>query len=44
MGLDGLPATSLGALKVLKKVPKDRFVLDLDEAKVVARKLLDLDS
>ena len=42
MGLDGMPATTLGALNVLKNVPSEQFVHDLDEARVVARKLLEI--
>ena len=40
MGLDGLPATTLRALNVLKRIPSDRFVNNLDEAKVIARRML----
>ncbi len=42
MGLSGLPATTLSALNVLKKVPSDRFVEDLDEARNIAKKLLEV--
>ena len=41
MGLDGLPATTLNALNVLKHVPEDRFVDTLDEAREMARRILD---
>ena len=41
MGLDGLPATTLNALNVLKHVPEDRFVDTLDEAREMARRILE---
>ena len=41
MGLDGLPATTLNALNVLKDVPEDRFVVTLDEARETARRILE---
>ena len=44
MGLSGLPATTLSALNVLKKVPDEHFVDNLDEARVIARGLLNVDS
>ncbi len=40
MGLEGLPATSLQALDVLREVPEDHFVETMDEAKEVALRLL----
>ena len=40
MGLSGLPATSLQSLNVLRRVPSDRFVESLDEARDLARRLL----
>ena len=40
MGLEGNPAITLTALNVLKRVPEDRFVKNLDEARAVAEKLL----
>ena len=40
MGLSGLPATSLQSLNVLRRVPADRFVESLDEARDLARRLL----
>ena len=40
MGLAGLPATSLQALDVLQRVPEDRFVETLDDAREIARCLL----
>ena len=40
MGLEGLPATSLQALDVLRNVPEDNFVETMDEAREVARRLL----
>ena len=43
MGLEGRIATTLRALNVLKKVPLDRVVPGLDEARVVALGILDND-
>jgi len=40
MGLTGLPATSLLALNVLQRVPAEQFAADLDEARVIARRML----
>ena len=40
MGLQGLPASALQGLNVLKGVPADHVVADLDEARDVARRLL----
>ena len=40
MGLEGLPATSLQALDVLREVPDGHFVETMDEAKEVALRLL----
>ncbi len=40
MALEGNPAITLTALNVLKRVPEDRFVKNLDEARAVAEKLL----
>ena len=40
MGLSGLPATSLQSLNVLRRVPSDRYVESLDEARDLARRLL----
>ena len=40
MGLRGLPGSSLRALGVLHRIPEDHFVEDLDEARVIARRLL----
>ena len=40
MALKGNPAITLTALNVLKKVPEDCFVKDLEEARGVAEKLL----
>ena len=40
MGLEGNPAITLTALNVLKRVPEDRFVKNLEEARAVAEKLL----
>ena len=41
LGLSGLPAVTLQALNVLGRVPDDRFVSTLDEAREVAERLLD---
>ena len=41
MGLEGNPAITLTALNVLKRVPEDRFVKNLEEARAVAAKLLE---
>ena len=41
MGLAGLPANSLQALNVLRRVPAGRFVTTLDEAREVAREILE---
>ena len=41
MGLAGLPANSLQALNVLRRVPASRFVTTLDEAREVAREILE---
>ena len=41
MGMSGMTGTSLHALNVLREIPEDNFVEDLDEARVVARRLLD---
>ena len=41
LGLAGLPAVTLQALNVLDRVPEDRFVATLDEAREVAERLLD---
>ena len=40
MGLRGLPGSSLRGLGVLRHVPEDHFVENLDEARVIARRLL----
>ena len=40
MALKGNPAITLTALNVLKNVPEDRFVKNLEEARTVASKLL----
>ncbi len=41
MGLEGMPETTLTALNVLKEVPEDRFVKDQDEAREVAKRMLE---
>ena len=40
MGLSGMAGTSVEALDVLRRVPEDHFVEDLDGARVVARRIL----
>ena len=40
MGLNGLPATTLQALNVLRRVPRDHFVLNRDGARDVAKRIL----
>ena len=40
MGLEGRPAITLQALNVLRRVPRDHFVLDRDRARDVARRIL----
>lgn len=40
MGLSGLAGTSVEALDVLRRVPEDHFVEDLDGARAVARRIL----
>ena len=40
MGLGGRPAVTMLALNVLRRVPADRFVDNLDEARETARKIL----
>ena len=41
MGMSGMTGTSLHALNVLREIPEENFVEDLDEARIVARRLLD---
>ena len=40
LGLTGLPATTLTALNVLRRVPEENFVEDLDGAREVAKRIL----
>ena len=40
MGLSGAPARSLGALDILKRVPQDRIVDTLDEARETSARIL----
>ena len=40
MGLHGMPASTLEALNVLERVPADRFVATLDEAREAAERVL----
>ena len=42
MGLTGAPETALLSLNVLKRVPKDQFVADLNEAREVSQRLLNV--
>ena len=41
MGMSGMTGTSLHALNVLREIPEDHFVENLDEARVIAKRLLD---
>ena len=41
MALEGMPETTLKALNVLKDVPEENFVKDQDEAREVAKRLLE---
>ena len=41
MGLEGVPATTLNSLNVLRHIPADHIVEDLDGAREVAKRLLD---
>ncbi|MYH00055.1 MAG: SulP family inorganic anion transporter [Acidimicrobiaceae bacterium] len=41
MGMSGMTGTSLHALNVLREIPEDHFVESLDEARVIAKRLLD---
>ena len=41
MGMSDMTGTSLHALNVLREIPEDNFVDNLDEARIVARRLLD---
>ena len=40
MGLGGTVGASLQKLDILRSVPKDRYVEDMDEAKVIAKRIL----
>ena len=40
MGLDGLPAATLQGLNVLKRVPEEHFVANMDEAREAAERIL----
>lgn len=40
MGLGGAVGASLQKLHILRSVPKDRYVEDMDEAKVIAKRIL----
>ncbi len=40
MGLKGRPAVTMQALNVLRRVPRDHFVADIDEAREVAKRVL----
>ena len=41
LGMSGMADTSVYALNVLREIPEENFVEDLDEARIVARRLLD---
>ena len=41
LGMSGMTKTSVHALNVLREIPEENFVEDLDEARIVARRLLD---
>ena len=41
LGMSGMTDTSVHALNVLREIPEENFVEDLDEARIVARRLLD---
>ena len=41
MGLGGMPAVTLRALNVLKRVPEDRFAANLDDAREIAKGILE---
>ena len=41
MGMSGMTGTSVHALNVLREIPEENFVENLDEARIVARRLLD---
>ena len=40
LGMSGMTDTSVHALDVLREIPEENFVEDLDEARIVARRLL----
>ena len=41
IGMSGMTDTSVHALNVLREIPEENFVENLDEARIVARRLLD---
>ena len=41
LGMSGMTDTSVHALNVLREIPEENFVENLDEARIVARRLLD---
>ena len=41
LGMSSMTDTSVHALNVLREIPEENFVEDLDEARIVARRLLD---
>ena len=41
LGMSGMTDTSVHALNVLREIPEENFVESLDEARIVARRLLD---
>ncbi len=42
MGLSGAPASALQALNALKRVPEDQYAADLDEARDICKRLLNV--
>jgi len=40
LGMSGMTATSVYALDVLREIPEEHFVESLDEARVIAQRLL----
>lgn len=44
MPLSGMPNTTLRALNVLKRIPSDHFVENIDGARLIARRVLGVSS
>ena len=42
MGLEGAIATSLQELDILRRVPSDRYVDTMDDARVIAKRILEV--